>query len=179
MSRDTTRATGITPRSGGSGVVTPSTLERLHHIIEAHQVVYEYWPAKVAEAGKQLAVGHDIMLIGTHGGHMQEMTTPGCNQCAAVWRDLEELADTVIQPPTSLSHSRIVPFSGAVHYARERGLRSDIELVIEIRHRSNYQAPTDECEDQCLSATLVGLREIGVPERRWSSEQRLDGHTSC
>jgi hypothetical protein len=141
--------------------------ERLRLIIEKHQVVYEHWSARVVHDGTPLAVGHDIVLIGTHGDHPKAMTSPGCSRCVDVWRDLEEVAKAVAPPPTRLSRARIVPFSGAVHYAREREERADIELVIEIRHQSNYSAPTDACEDECLSATLRRLCELGVPERKW------------
>lgn len=149
-------------------MLSPETVrERFRPIIEKHQVVYEHWPAKVVHDGKPLAVGHDVVLIGTHGAHPKAMTTPGCSRCLDVWRGLEDIAKAVAPPPTRLSHARIVPFSGAVHYARERGERADIELVMQIRHQSQYRAPTDACQDECLSATLRRLRDLGVPERKW------------
>lgn len=140
--------------------------KHLHQIIEEYQVVYEHWPTKVVREGGQFPVGHDVVLIGTHSGHPKDMPTPGCPRCVKVWRNLEELAHAVAPPPTSLSRSRIVPFSRAVHYARERD-RPDIELILEIRHRSDYNAPVDACEDRCLNIVLGQLRQLGVAERQW------------
>ena len=152
--------------------VEVSLSERLRWLIEQHQVVYEHWMAKIVKHGELRIVGHDLLLIGTHGGHVTEMTTPGCRQCAQVWQDLREIADFIAPPPTDLSRFRVVPFSHAVHYAKERGNRPDVELIAEIRHRSHYDGPLDACEDRCLKHSLTRLKELGVSERRWQGGDR-------
>jgi hypothetical protein len=44
-------------------------------------------------------------------------------------------------------------------------MRPDVELVIEVRHRSGYFAPPDACESECVKEMVEDLRGLGIRER--------------
>lgn len=141
--------------------------EHLHKLIDRHQVVSEILPAKAVVDGELRAVGFDVLLFGTHGGGMTTMLSPGCHECVHVWKSLEEIALAVLPPTNPTTWHEIVPMENAVRYSSARGERPDIELVIALRHKSNYTEPLDACENKCLEHILTRLQELGVPEHQW------------
>lgn len=141
--------------------------QHLIDLVEKHRVVYELWPAKVVHSGGLRAVGYDIALIGTHDGSVNDACALGYDRCALVWRDLRHIAQALFPPPPLRVRFWVAPFSSAVHYARERGQRPDVELLVEVRHRSRYDDPVDAWEDEFLEMFVIGLQNLGIPERRW------------
>ncbi len=142
-----------------------------------HQVVYEVSPARVAAKGKLQVVGYDVSLIGTHGP-VEGPVHPGCEYCVEVFHALSELAHKVLPDRERESTFHVLRFTGGLHYDPQRGKRADVELVIEIRHRADYNHVVDECEESCLEIILRNLRALGVPERRWKQGAQIPGAAS-
>lgn len=116
-------------------------------------------------------------LAGTHSAAVLEgrepHPIPGCERCVAVYRDLDEIAEAVLPLGDRASRYEIRRFDSSLSYDPKRrpkpGIdRPDVRLTIEIRHREDYFAPIDPCEDRCEHEIIAGLRSLGVQEGTWS-----------
>lgn len=135
---------------------------RLRALADRHGVMFEMRRAQVPCAHELRAIGYDVYLVGRHAG---PMLSPGCTKCQTIWVDLGALAQAALPRPEWRTRISIRPFDHALHYATADA-PGEVELVIEVRHRTDYANALDECEDVCLTRLLSNLRALGISDRR-------------
>lgn len=74
-------------------------------------------------------------------------------------------ARSVLPTETRPSWSDIQGFDMALHGAGGRERRLEAELTIQIRHRSGWAEPIDDCERRCLQEMEDKLKTLGVRRR--------------
>lgn len=161
-----------------SATIPEDVANGLRTLVDRHLAVFEKRPAyQIGPDGKRDEIGYDVELAGTHSEAVLEGREahpfPGCERCVAVYDDLSQIARAVLPPSDRPSRYEITRFRPGLSYDRKRRPkptidRPDVTLTIEIRHRADYFAPIDHCEDQCLHDIIAGLRSLGVQEGTWS-----------
>jgi hypothetical protein len=159
------------------GTLSDAGKRHLQALIFDHKVLFEVRPAYSVYSGERIQVGFDVQLSGTHSqgvleGH-EPQPTPGCERCVLVWEHLDEIAQAVLPPEGRPSGYEISSFRPAISYYSKRRPkptidRPDVELVIEIRHREDFNREVDACETKCLQEILSGLCALGVQEGTWN-----------
>jgi hypothetical protein len=165
-----------------------ATAEELHQLRRGaveHRVVFEVVPEFSVATGARTKIGYDIILSGTHRpSDAPSRPAPGCERCVAVYDRLRELALASLPREDRDSTCALSDFQPSLRYAAKRQTgsraRADVELVISIRHRDEYNRDVDPCEERCLHEVVAALRSLGVQEGTWSkyaSECDARGHT--
>ncbi len=131
-------------------------------MVEQYRVVFEVRRALIPASPGLRVIGFDVFLIGHHSVNP---TTPGCTRCQRVWADLGVLAHAAIPRPRPKTRFAVRPFDHALHYGAGADPPAEVELVIEVRHRSEYSSPIDDCENECLGRLMANLRSYGIKER--------------
>ena len=143
--------------------------QELQNVIALHTVRYEVWPHYDIYDSKQVIDGFDLELHGTHD-HGHSRLTPGCDLCRRTYEHLRQVAETVLPTEERPSSYDIPPFDASLH-ARPGG-EMEVVLTVCIRHRNDYFAAVDPCEEKCLHEMITRLAELGVTRgggtRRWS-----------
>ncbi len=141
---------------------------RLHQLVNEHKVVYEVWPAfSIVDDGRRLQVGYDVDLYGTRIGGERKLLLPGAPGWIEVWQDLYVIADAVLSPVDDETVYLIYDFRPALSFDPKRQERPDVELVVAIRHRSEYNRAVDRSEEHCLHEVVAALRSIGAQQATW------------
>jgi hypothetical protein len=135
--------------------------ERLRALVVSHEAVFEVHHSQVPSGRGARTIGYDVFLIGRHS---TPMLRPGCNKCQAIWIDLAAVARSALPSPGGKTRVSIRPFDHSLHIASATD-GPEVELVIEVRHRSDYAGALDACEDECLSRLVANLRALGVSTR--------------
>jgi len=135
--------------------------ERLRALARKHSVVCEVWPARICVGGGLRTVGYDVALIGRHPD-TEKLVNPGCTKCQAMWIDLGALAHAALPRPEWRTRFAVRPFDHSLHYSASPDAPGEVELVIEVRHRSDYACALDDCEDVCLGRLIANLRSFGI-----------------
>lgn len=139
------------------------TDQELRALISEHTVRYEIWPHDDISEDKRITDGFDLELHGTHD-HGHTHMTPGCECCWSTYGHLRKIAETVLPKEERPSRYEILPFDSSLH-ASARG-RIEVVLTICIRHRSQYFAAVDPCEERCLHQMIAKLNDLGVGNGR-------------
>jgi hypothetical protein len=161
----------------------PEKLRRLHALVNENKVAYEVHPANSMATGRRVVVGFDVELYAKHGSQEgnEHPPSPGCERCFQVWEHLHEIAAAVLPPNDRKSLYRIEEFRPALSYdpkrqqGRDRG-RPDVELVLTIRHRGEYNAEVDPCEQLCVDEIVASLKSLGLQEGTWRAGPSDDIH---
>jgi hypothetical protein len=139
--------------------------EELRNLIAKHTVRYEIWRHVDIYDDKRVTDGFDLELHGTHDhGHTQ--LSPGCELCRGTYGDLRKIAETILPKEERLSIYEIPSFDSSLH--TRAGGRLEVVLTICIRHRSEYFADVDQCEERCLQEMTGKLKALGVADSRRS-----------
>lgn len=143
--------------------------QELRNLIAEHTVRYEIWPHYDVDDGAKVIDGFDLELHGTHE-HGHSRLTPGCDLCRQTYEHLRHIAEAVLPREERPSEYEIPPFDNSLH--GKRGGEMEVVLTICIRHRNQYFATVDECEEKCLREMRDKLTGLGVARgggtRRWS-----------
>lgn len=134
---------------------------RLRALAAQHGVVFESRRTQVPCSDGLRVIGYDVYLVGRHA---TPPLSPGCTRCQLIWVDLGVLAHAALPRPGWRTRFSIRPFDHALHFATGDSA-AEVELVIEVRHRTEYAAALDDCEDECLSHLVANLRALGIRER--------------
>ncbi len=147
----------------------PGTHQRLHQLVNEHKVVYEVWPAFSLDGdGRRLQVGFDVDLYGTRAnGDGSRRLVPGSPSWIEVWENLYDIAGAVLAPVDDQTVYVIYDFRPALSFDPKRHERPDVELVVAIRHRSEYNRAVDRSEEHCLHEVIAALRSIGAQQATW------------
>ena len=143
-------------------------IDDLRRLVELHDVVYEVRPhqdvVKFRDESKIVKNGFDLTLCGTHD-HGQTEMNPGCCLCVATYRDLRTIARSILPTETRPSSYDIQCFDMALHRPGGRERRLEVDLTVQIRHRSGWTEPIDDCERLCLREMEDKLNTLGVRRR--------------
>ena len=141
--------------------------EALAALVRKHKVVYEIYPQKSYVTGHEVNIGYDVELLGMHAGGTHGVW-PGCPRCTEVWEDLRRIGEAVIPEDIHrVSRYEIMPFDFSIHFGR--GRREEVRLALAIRHKRDYQAPIDPCEERCLHDIVADLKSLGAREKEWTN----------
>ena len=150
-----------------STAISHEELEGLKGLVREHRVVWEVWPVTFAlKDGGTRQVGYELLLSGAHQND-RDRPDPGCENCQAIFRDLQEVAEWIIPKVERDSQYEVEVFDQAIHYAPERGNRPDVCLSIKVLHRERLERPVDECEVLCLNEMKAKLAQIGAQQKQW------------
>jgi hypothetical protein len=145
---------------------TLKTIEELQALVQKHQICWEVLPERVPVKGDNpLKIGFNLILLGTHAS--EDHPVPGCEKCQGIFKDLRQIAQWILPKDERLSRYEIEIFDSAIRYSPARGNRPDVQLTIQIMHRSEFDKPVDECEVFCLNEMKAKLRELGSRQGRW------------
>jgi hypothetical protein len=143
---------------------SPAELKRL---VERHQVCWEVWPEEtINRDGHRAQIGFELDLLGTHD-HPADPPTPGCDECAAVYVDLEKIARAILPEGERESDYEIGAFDSSIRFPPEREFREEITLPIRIIHREGFDRPVDACEVRCLREMESKLEALGAQQGKW------------
>ena len=140
---------------------------RLKAIVEKHTVRYQVWQHYEVRDGKQVMVGYDLELHGTHA-HGNTRLSPGCSLCTETFADLQQIAECILPKGERPSQYDLTPFDQSLHGSGKGPL--EVVLPIRIEHRHEFFSPVDDCEQRCLKEMEQNLAEIGVPGGRGDNE---------
>lgn len=139
--------------------------EELRELVAKLAVRYEVWRHVDIHEDERVKNGFDLELHGTHDhGHTQ--LSPGCDLCRGTYGDLRKIAESILPKEERLSIYEIPPFDSSLH--TRAGGRLEVVLTICIRHRSEYFAEVDQCEERCLREMIGKLKDLGVADGRQS-----------
>ena len=145
----------------------PERLERLKDLVRQHRVCWEVLAEQlVVKNGQILQVGFNLNLCGAHA-HDTHRPRPGCEGCQRIFVHLREIAQWILPKDERPSRYEIEIFDNAVRYDPLRGNRADVTLTIKILHRSQVDAPVDQCEVFCLHEMEEKLSRIGAQYEQW------------
>ena len=137
-------------------------------IVEKHTVRYEVWPHCEMNDGKQVTVGFDLELRGTHD-HGNTSLSPGCPVCTATFSDLLQIAGWILPKEKRPSEYDLPPFDQSLTQSGKGPY--EVVLRIRIEHRHDFFGPIDDCERRCLKEMEGRLAELGVPGGRGRRRQ--------
>lgn len=136
----------------------------LQILVSEHTIRYEIWMHyDISPEGLKVMDGFDLELHGTHD-RGQTRNTPGCEFCRTTYGDLRKIADAILPTDERPSAYAIPPFDNSLHSTGSR--ESEVVLTIQIKHRHEYFAPVDDCEEKCLQEMVDKLRALGIRDGR-------------
>jgi len=154
-------------KQGHATASVPEELQRLKDLVRNHRVCWEALPEQlVVKGGQLLQVGFNLNLRGAHD-HDTDRPPPGCEQCRQIFGHLREIAEWIVPTAEGPSRYEIEVYDNAVRYDPLRGNRPDVTLTIKILHRSQFEAPVDQCEVFCLHEMEEKLIQIGARHDQW------------
>lgn len=140
---------------------------RLQDLVQQHRVCWEVLPEQLPRSGeKPLQVGFQLLLYGAHA-HKTDRPLPGCDQCLMIYGHLRDIAMWIVPKVERPSRYEIEIFDSSVRYDPVRSNRPDVTVTIKILHRSQCDAPVDQCETFCLHEMEEKLLEIGAQHQQW------------
>ena len=154
----------------------PTLVERLKEIARTHRTCYEVWPEWSTKDGRKIQIGFELQLCGVNehvfenGG--QRHPVPGCPHCFHTYSELRRIAEWVLPLEERPSRYEIQGFDHALHMApSKRQRRSEVVVTIVIMHRRDFNRPVDDCESRCLKEMRERLKELGIHEDIWRSDE--------
>lgn len=151
-----------------------ASVERLKEIGRTHRICYEVWPEWSTKEGRKIQIGFELQLCGVneHNAQNGKHAVPGCPQCFHTYSELREIAEWVLPLEVRPSRYDIQGFDHSLHQAPpKRRRRSEVVVTIVIMHRNDFNRPVDDCESRCLKEMRGRLKELGIHEDIWRSDE--------
>jgi len=155
-------------------VSNDAPVEQLRAIARRHQVCYKVWPERSVAEGRKIQIGFELQLCGTNS-HIaakgEHQPVPGCDYCHSTYEDLRQIAEWILPREGRPSRYEIGAFDRALHVApRSRHSRREIVVAIHIMHRTEFNREVDDCENRCLKEMKDRLKQLGIYEGTWRSD---------
>ena len=149
--------------------VLETDLSRLKELVKRFRVCWEVWPEYIVVEHQKRQIGFVLEICGTHEPGI-EHPTPGCEHCQRVFAGLQEISMHIMPREQRPSVYEVQAYDHALRYAPKRRNRADVILALNIRHRTGFERPVDECEVRCLTEMKQRLRELGASEGQWKEQ---------
>ena len=161
-------------------VVEPNGVARIKSLIQRFAVCWETHPEQAVvtvldpkerapRVKRELRkIGFSLELYGTPEPGTENVS-PGCNHCRRVQWALKEIADWVLPREEHQCTYEVEIDTQSLSYSRVRADRPDVRVTIQIFHRSNWEQPIDEYEQNGLKDMERALHELGACHGAWTS----------
>jgi hypothetical protein len=130
--------------------------------IQEHQVCWEIAPYFEVHQHRKLQLGFNLMLVARPPASCA--LNPGREECALVFETLERIARRVV-PEGARIH--VEPFDASFHLRAETRWEPEVELTVEILHRTGTFEPPDEAERRYPALIKARLAALGAQEKSW------------
>ena len=152
--------------SAGQGL---SKADGLRKIVLQHCVCYEIWPEWSVKGGRTTRIGFSISLCGIHENGFGQNDVPGCGRCWGTYTRLRTIAESILPAEERACRFEVGAFDRSWHVApsARRG-RTETIVPITILHRRNFDAPVDQCQQDCLNEIREKLHSLGIQENVWT-----------
>jgi len=160
--------------------VEPNGVARIKSLVQRFAVCWEAHPEQAVvtlldfkeqtpRVKRELRkIGFSLELYGLPEPSAENVL-PGSNHCLRAQSALKEIADWILPREEDRCAYEVQMEPQSLSYSRVRADRPDVRVTIQIRHRSNWDLPIDECEECCLRVMERALHEIGACEGAWSA----------
>jgi len=156
----------MTRATDSRDVAERPTVEReLRLLARKHDACYEVWPAQTILAGRKVAAGFDLELLGVNEEHGSPQA-PGCPRCEETDRDLRRIAAWLLAEPRAAARVELGPYDGAWHESPARGLRPEVAVRLHIEPAAGLGAPVDAGVRRAVAALEGGLARLGITRGR-------------
>jgi hypothetical protein len=146
----------------------------IHRLIQQHRISYEVSPYYVINYDHRdgasprkvrVQAGFDIDLYGS-GIDRDLSLSPDSEQALLTYRDLEEVARTIMQQVSAPQIVEILPFTSALYVLPSHRFRTEALLKIRITHGRGLDQPSGPFEEQALKALEERLQAFGATSGR-------------
>jgi hypothetical protein len=141
--------------------------------IVLHKVCWELLPHQTVVDGKIIQLGFELHLYAQHFQGVR--ANPGCEECYELYKKLPEIALQVLPVENCPTRYEITPFNSSFHMRPKNNLKTEVQLMLLIIHRTNYMNPVDDCEVKCSAEIQKKLKEIGVQMKIWRQKRNPSG----
>ena len=142
------------------------TNETLRHWVRQHKVTWELSPRHEMVDGLPRIVGYDLRLYGSDP--RRAMTSPGASECIEIYDRLRSIGLSVVPAEQRPTVCTVESFDSSLHMRPESAWEPEVEVTIEVTHRSGYLGPLDACEKRCAEEIQESLRRLGAQPGRWA-----------
>ena len=114
----------------------------LKNVVERFRVCWKVWPELTYIKGEKRQIGYELELSGTHEPWV-EHPGPGCEHCQRVYGALRQIAEWILPKEKRPSRYEIAPFDQSIRYTSAHQNRLDVQCVIKIVHRHEWDRWTN------------------------------------
>jgi hypothetical protein len=139
--------------------------EELTVLARKHDACYEIWPAQTVLAGRKVAAGFELELLGVNEAHGPPQA-PGCPRCEDTYRDLHRIAVWLLAPPPTAARVEVAHYDASWHESPARSLRPEVALTIHIGPAAGLGAPVDSGVRDVVAALESALGRLGSARGR-------------
>jgi hypothetical protein len=138
--------------------------------VKTHKVCWELLPHETAIDHKIVQVGFELYLYAQHSKDVK--ANPGCVECYELYKKLHEIALQALPVENRPTRYEITPFDSAFHMRPENHLKTEVQLMLLIIHRTEYVSPIDDCEVKCSTEIQKKLKDLGVQLKVWQEKRK-------
>lgn len=139
--------------------------------VKKHKVCWELLPHQAVMGSKIIQVGFELYLYAQHLEGAKP--SPGCEECYELYKKLHEIALLTLPTENRPTRYEITPFDSAFHMRPKNRLKTEVQLMLLIIHRTEYMNPVDDCEVKCSAEIQKKLKEMGVQMKIWQEKRNL------
>lgn len=140
----------------------------LREWIQKHKVCWELLRHNILNKGKILQVGFELYLYAQHTEGTEP--SPGCEECYELYKKLREIALQVLPVENRPTRYEITPFDSSFHMRSKNDIKTEVQLMLLIIHRSEYLNTVDDCERKCSTEIQKNLKHLGVQLKIWHAK---------
>ena len=119
--------------------------------------------------GRPTRVGFSIGLCGIPETP-PEPDVPGSGHCWRTYYALRRVAESILPEEERSCWFDLGAFDRSSHVAPSvRRGRNETVVTIKILHRRNFNAPIDDCQQQCLKEIRGTLSRLAIRENVWAA----------
>jgi len=139
--------------------------------IQDHRVCWERASRLELRGHQRIQVGFDVTLFARH--EQTHTDAPGCTECYRQYQQLREIAGLVLPKGIHPTQCAFSAFDASHHLRPETRWAPEVQLTIEITHRTDTFGDVDDDERRCGAEIQEALRRLGVRPRVWSDAETL------
>ena len=137
-------------------------LQELRGLAKRRHVHFDIRPDVTYRDHRPIAVGFEVRVWGVHDKGAHAM--PGCAQCRPILEELEQVVRWALPPEEPLTKLEVIPCDRSLYDSKVLPGADEVYVAIRVEHRGENELPVDACEERCLRAIRLRLRELGIAE---------------